>query len=254
MDPNVTGEDVGSADEGVRAHEEAHPSADGGGAPDAPLARLVTVRPEPRNAWLWIWIRPRGVIRAKIDRGPTGWMWLIAVLAGFGAAIDKAADRSMGDEYSLPMVLVMCAGSGIVLGIPALAVVAWALAALGRAFGGRATNGEMRIALCWSAMPGVVGFVLGLVLLAMYGKHLFTSDMLPDDFPDWKVYVTLALALPGVVLTFWSVFISLKALSEAHKVSVWRGLFIYIVAGAILLVLALILYSAGRSTGSASAT
>ena len=54
-------------------------------------------RPDTLNPWFTIWTRPRATMRSILDTDPKHMVMVLAMLAGFAQALDKASLRHVGD-------------------------------------------------------------------------------------------------------------------------------------------------------------
>lgn len=219
MEPESSGDGVGSADEPLRAEEITAPALPS--ASEKPRARLVTVQPEPRNAWLWIWIRPRAVIRAKIDRGPTWGMWGIPIAAGIGAMLDYASGFDAGDHWSTRTIVLFCVTIGALSPIAATWIGSWLFGVVGRNFGGRGTSLDLRIASCWSSIPGLRDGFSFLAAWLIVGPRVFTSDWSSIEAVSWAAPALMGVVVATLVAMAWGLVIAVKAVAEAHRFS-WR--------------------------------
>lgn len=210
------------------------------GVADAPMARLVTARPEPRNAWVWIWIRPRGVIRAKIDRGSTWGMWGIAYLAGLSRVLQLAMRRNEGRRWSLGEIFGGSAAVAVIVGVGGLWLAAWLLGRIGRSIGGHGSARDLRIALCWASIPKAAWLVSFAVSFAILGDYVFWPRAASLPASPASRYLYFANLFIGLLLLAWSTTIGVLAVGEAHRFSAWRGLVTIVIGAALLLVFSLV--------------
>lgn len=190
---------------------------------------LLDVRSMMFNPWLEIWIRPRKTIRRFVDTDPTRHVLLLASLAGVEGIVVFASQSSLGDQTSLPVILLLAVIVGPLLGLVNLyfsgALYSWT----GSWFGGQATSREVRAAVAWSGVTSVAGLALWIPQLLLFGQELFTKQR-----PMIEANPYLALALwpfyfARLVLVVWGYVILVKTLTEVHRFSAWKAL------GAILL-------------------
>jgi len=66
-----------------------------------------------------MWVRPRRTMRAILETEPRRFVIPLAVLAGFGNALDNASGRSIGDGNALPAwaIVLLCAVLGAAGGL-----------------------------------------------------------------------------------------------------------------------------------------
>lgn len=175
------------------------------------------------SPFLTIWTRPRQTIRAIVETDPTRHVVTLAILDGVAAASLRASTRTLGDSFSFPTVLTIVIVVGSLVGLAALYVLGWLLALVGRWMGGRAGPEQFRAAIAWSSVPTIAGLPIGILLLAVLGRELFTTRTpMIDAYPALGL---LRLAWQ-VVMTFlrgWSLMLLFKCVGEVQRSLAWRG-------------------------------
>ncbi len=120
----------------------------------APLVQGETVRParpqtegiDPafQNPFLTIWTRPRTTIRGIVDTDSSFHVTSLAAVGGILNVLDRAAQRSAGDQLPFFAILGIAIVLGPMLGVVGLMVGGWILGWTGRWLGGHARPEEMR--------------------------------------------------------------------------------------------------------------
>lgn len=207
--------------------------------PNAPPRRPapeVTVPPEPRSPFLYVWFKPRAVMRARLIAPPVQWMFLFPIITSLIKALDRASDRNLGDRIEFPMILLTTLCLSVLFGVLGTYIAAFVLHAVGRWFGGRGTRAELRAAICWGSLPlAVIGTALWAPFAIVYGPEIFKSE--PDVRITSEAVWTLFEWLPwiAIVLRVWCFVLSTKMLAEAHRFSAWRALGAIVVSGLLFL-------------------
>lgn len=194
----------------------------------------------PFNPWLHIWFNPRTTIRRIVAINPERNLALLVGLSGFAGTLDTASQNSWGDGLPLLAIPFLAAISGFIGGFISLYISGGVLYLTGRWLGGRANGSEIRAALAWSSAPKIVGLVLWLPLLALFGRENFTTvtprmDFLLTNYPILWVIV-IGLIVFAIVLLVWQFVLYLLCLSEVQRFSVWRALGATLIPFLILLV------------------
>jgi hypothetical protein len=176
------------------------------------------------SPFLTIWTRPRQTIRAIVETDPTRHVVTLAVLQGVTPAALRASTRKLGDGFSFPMVLTLVIVLGSSVALAGLYLVGWLLALVGRWLGSRARPVQIRAAIARSEVPTIAGLPIGILLLAVLGRELFTTRM-----PTIVAHPALGLLLQTwhvvtALLRGWSLMLLVKCLGEVQRVSAWRGL------------------------------
>jgi hypothetical protein len=184
----------------------------------------VETQTQPLSPWLTIWVRPRRTIRRIVDSDPQHQVILLAVLDGIILVLGQALSKHLGDTLSLPVIFLICAVAGPIVGIALLYVVGALMHWIGGRFGGRGSLAEIRAAFAWASVPSVWSQILWIPQFIIFGKDLFTSA---TPRIATNLFVTLGLiGLLGVQLAIapWAFVMFLICLSEVHRFSIWKAL------------------------------
>ena len=191
----------------------------------ANVEEFVRAEPSaPLSPWLSIWIWPRKTIRQIVDADPRYGVTLLAILAGFGQALDEASSGDMGDTLSLPAIFVLCAILGPIGGLISLYFAAALWRWTGSWLGGKASSQEVRAAIAWSSVPNIWAMLLWVPYLAICREEMFTSAMPRTEASLLLLLLLLGLGLVEIVISLWAFIVLLKCLAEVHRFSAWRAL------------------------------
>jgi hypothetical protein len=179
---------------------------------------------KPLNPWLTVWIWPRRTIRQIVDADPRYRFVLLVVLAGFARGLDFSSNRSIGDTVSLPTIFLLAAIMGPIGWLIGVYIWGGLLRWTGSWLGGEANSAEVRAAVVWSGVPAIAILLIWIPIVALSRGEIFSSSM-----PTVEAQPLLALPLLGffliqIVLSLWSLGLSVLCLAEVHRFSVWRSL------------------------------
>lgn len=175
----------------------------------------------PDKPWFFIWVKPRSTIRAIIDSDPEKYVLFLAILAGIVRVLDQTSERGYGDILPFAAVLILSVLFGGAAGLISLFISGAVFRWTGSWFGGRASSKEVRAAVAWSSIPSISMLLIWVLLIAVYGKEMFTS-VTPTI--DNSPYILLCSALPSLVLILWAFILLLLTISEVHRFSIWKAL------------------------------
>lgn len=188
-----------------------------------------------------IWTQPRDTLRQLIDQGPTRIVLLLAALHGFVNMIDRVSSRDAGDLMSFPTMLFMCIIIGPVTGLVSLYLGSLLFRWVGRWLGGQGRTSDLRTALAWAGLPVIASLPLWGLLALLLGPALFTSTSTIETIVPWQTIVATLVGLVILVLSGWSVLLSVLGIAEAHRFSIWHAISTCLLPGvAAVVVLALI--------------
>lgn len=177
------------------------------------------------SPFISIWFRPRGTIRRIVDTEPEKHVLLLAVISGIIRGLDNASDRGMGNDFSLPFLLALSVIFGGLGGIITLYVGGALFRWSGSWFGGTADSREVRAALAWSNVPGILVLGLYVLIIVLYGRNWFTSsEAWMEGLGLLSVVLIIGVSFLAGILGIWSLFLLVKCLAEVHRFSAWRSL------------------------------
>lgn len=194
----------------------------------------METQPRTLSPWLTIWIRPRQTIRRIVDSDPEHQVMLLAMLGGIIQVLNQSSTRNAGDILSLPIILIICAMAGPIVGIILLYLMGALLRWTGSWLGGQASSVEVRAAFAWSSVPSIWSQILWLPKLALFGNDLFTSTMPRISANPFLALILLGFTMVELVVVMWAFVVLLKCLGEVQRFSAWRALATVFLSGLIV--------------------
>lgn len=198
------------------------------------------------NPWFSMWTKPRATIQQIIDNNPQHLVLLLAAIAGFGEALNRASMKSLGDRFEWPYIFVIAAVAGPIAGIVGLYIGSALLRWVGSWLGGEATAQEIRAAIAWAGVLSIWSILLWVPELALFGQDLFTTATPRIDASPLLAVTLLGFSLVEIILGLWALVVFLKCLGQVQGFSAWRALgnlvlaFLVIMVPIMLLVFAFI--------------
>jgi signal peptidase I len=174
------------------------------------------------SPFVTLWLNPRQTIERIVATRPRH---LVIVLAALGmiASLYGQMDRLSGmtpPEFWFWFGLV---AGGAILGVIWLYLDGVLLSWIGHLLGGHATAPELRAAVAWSAVPGIVGFVILLAIGAV------TRGSIARD----------AASLIATAFAVWSFVVFLLMLGRLQHFGFWRTVTLYVLTTAVPFALAI---------------
>lgn len=176
------------------------------------------------NPWISIWTRPRATVREVIHTSPFYVVLILAGLAGIGSILDNASLRNMGDAFPVPTIVLVAVLLGPAFGILGLYVGAAVIGWTGRWLGGGGRPRELRTAMAWAGMPMVVGLLVWLFDLSIFGSEMFTTYTPRLMGSPFLALLMIVSGLVSMALGIWTLVLQTKAIGEVHGFSAWKGL------------------------------
>ena len=196
-----------------------------------------------------IWTEPRATIRRIVDTDPTRH---VIALAAIGPAINALIgqwSKAMANNANLsvlwPLWVAFAVALQAALGVVTLYIGGALFKWSGSLLDGTASQVEVRAALAWSQVLGIVGETILLIAVLM-GVPM--PQPTPGAFPHFDPAFYKVMVVEGVV-GIWGLIVSLKCMGEVHRFSAWRALVAILIPPiiAIVVVGAVVLLIAGLS-------
>jgi hypothetical protein len=171
-------------------------------------------------------------MRAIVDTDPRRDVIVLAAVSGLAWVLEIASSNNAGDYISMNGILLITLVGGPVFGLFYLYIGSAVFKLIGNWLGGDGSYTYLRAFIAWSSIPTILGLLLWIPQLALFGTDLFTSWTL-------RIFneplVTMLFYLIEIVLAIWALVISVKCLAEVHRFSAWRALGTYLISTLFLL-------------------
>ncbi len=191
---------------------------------------------ETLNPWLFMWTKPRTTIQQIIDSNPEHLVGVLAILAGFSRALDRASNRNLGDSMELPFIIMLALFTGMIVGTLTLAIGSILIRWTGKWLGGQASSKDIRAAMAWSYVPIIWALIFWGLEIIIFGKELFTSEAPLLESSPSMLYLYTSLASIETIISIWAFAIFILCLGQVQKFSTWKALVNAVLAGLVFIV------------------
>jgi hypothetical protein len=171
-----------------------------------------------------IWTKPRLTIKRILNENYNKHILWISAIAGIVETLDSASAQSMGDELSLPVILLIAVFGGGLGGMLSLHFISWTISFTGKWIRGKGTIEEIKTAVGWSNSTALIFAVIWIVELLIFKSELFTQQMPIMESSLLLSALLLIFTAFEVILLIWAFIIFCKCITEAHGFSFWKGL------------------------------
>ncbi|AOV07091.1 Yip1 family protein [Sporosarcina ureilytica] len=185
------------------------------------------------NPWTAIWYSPRAAIRSFIENQRTMIACVLAILTGVTNVLNKAMDDNIGEHMAIPAILLLAFIGGAIAGLIGWFFLSGMMLLIGKLFGGKATFKEMSMGIAAAYIPLALSIILYVLDLLFLGEKLFMDVQLST----FQVLWILLSGFIALILSIWSIFLTVKAVAEAHRFSSWKGLLTVIIPSAFIFLL-----------------
>lgn len=191
------------------------------------------------NPWFTMWVYPRKTTRYVIENSSMKYAILLAMLSGVGSTLNTASNRDLGEIISTPSIILI----SLILG-PLLGLLGWFIFSslsyiVGKWFGGSGTMKELQKAVAWAYVPLVWALLFWIPELAIMGDAVFQD--IEADIGAGQAIIILFLALLQITIYIWYIVTNIKAISEAHRFSAWKGLLTVLLPGFVIFLVLIII-------------
>ena len=176
------------------------------------------------NPWFSMWTRPRATIRYLSTNNPQKSVYLLAALGGICQLLDRGVTKSIGEHFSLSVILLLALIAGPISGVVGLYIVASLLELTGQWLGGSGNREDLRLAMAWGGLPLVVMLLIWGVALGVFGHDNFTEagPDIEQSISDFVVFMSVLIS--DLVLGGWTMLLWCKAVGEAQGFSAWKAM------------------------------
>ena len=137
---------------------------------------MESINKQTLNPWVSMWLKPKATIQQIVDTNPERSVLVLVAIIGVSEALNNAIRRNMGDTRGLPMIFLIAATLGPVVGVIGLYLSSWLVSVSGHWIGGQASSRSIRAAIAWSNVPMIWAAALWIPELALYSQVLFTTE------------------------------------------------------------------------------
>jgi hypothetical protein len=171
-----------------------------------------------------IWTSPRMVFKFINDNHYDKHVTVLLLLSGISSAFDRASLKSMGDNFSLLAVIMMCIVAGALFGYMSYYIYAALMSWTGQWFDGKGNTTAILRMFAYAMVPSIIALIFLVPQIAIYGNEVFKSDgdiVSADVLSNILVYASM---LFEVILGVFSLIFCVIGTSEVQKISIIKAI------------------------------
>ena len=195
------------------------------------------------SPWISIWTHPRATIARIVAENPNRSLWLLAAIYGFCSLMNLFQSVLVGQRIGTLGILILAIVFSSIYGYISFTTWSWVVTWVGKWFKGQGHFKAVRAAYAWSCVPIVLNIPLWLLMVILFGHQLFLNFPDAHLLPASQVLFLFLILIAKVVLAIWSFVIYLNTLAEVQQFTIIRAILNVVVAGIILTIFFLILWS-----------
>uniref|UniRef100_UPI003217F52F Yip1 family protein n=1 Tax=uncultured Draconibacterium sp. TaxID=1573823 RepID=UPI003217F52F len=197
-----------------------------------------------------IWTSPRKVFKYINNNEYDKFVYVLLFLAGITQAFDRAVTKSMGDNLSLIVVIIICVLLGGFLGWISLyfysALISWT----GKWLNGQGDTTSLLRMTAHAMLPSIVALVLLIPQIIYFGNAIFQSEIDISSSGTIPKFIYYSTAFLETILGAWTLILFVIGISEIQKLSIGKSILNMILPGLIIIVpIATIAYILGDFFG-----
>ncbi|MEL6557398.1 MAG: Yip1 family protein [Bacteroidota bacterium] len=175
-----------------------------------------------REIFSKIWFSPREVFRYLSRHEYDKYVPLLLIIGGISRTLDRAVEKSMGDDYSLVAILLISVFLGGLLGWISLYIYSVLMSWMGTWLGGKSDTKSVLRVLAHALIPSLFSLIFVAVSIIIYGKEIFVSE--PRYLGSIDGIILLVLGIIEIALSIWSFIVLVAGISEIQSFSVGKAL------------------------------
>ncbi|TSB47669.1 YIP1 family protein [Alkalicoccobacillus porphyridii] len=200
-------------------------------------------RSEQLNPWLYIWIKPRAVIRQELEKSDRERHFiLLALLIGIPTLFTSYELNHFDVNYGFIIGISLIVGP--IASLIMLYLSSWISAVVGRWIGGNGRAADLRVATMRGWMiPSLATLFISFIDFLLRGDEYFISPAARTEPREIVGFIeslssgmNSILVIPYFIVSIWVFVIYLKSIGEAHNFSAWMSLLMTIIIVALIFI------------------
>jgi signal peptidase I len=165
-----------------------------------------------QSPWIMVWFSPRQTIDRVLGSRLRYLVLPLACLGTISFFLGRFLSSGWVYQFIEWHVLLFEIVTSTVVGIVALYLNSFVFGWLGQSLGGCASPRELRVAWAWSALPGISGFLVVVILLVISRFFDHVSLFVPSG---------LLISVKTILAIFnnWSLVVFLVMISQVHRLA-----------------------------------
>lgn len=186
-----------------------------------------------REIFSKIWFSPREVFKYLSHHEYDKYVPLLLILGGISRTIDRAIERSMGDDYPLGGILLISVILGGLLGWISLYIYSALVSWMGTWLGGKSDTKSVLRVLAYALIPSLFSLIFVAISIIIYGQEIFVSE--PGYQSSIDAIILLVLGIIEITLSVWSFVVLVAGISEIQNFAIGKALLNVLMPGIIFL-------------------
>lgn len=172
------------------------------------------------NPFLSAWFHPKQTARYMIDAKSIGYAILVLSIGYIGSLLAGVT----ANDLPIWGIVLICLILSPIVGTISTAISAGIFLLFGKLFKGTGAFSDLFKALSLNAIPFIVLIPFYIILLIVSPESLIITDF--ETALPWTFWATNFVT---IVISIWSLVITVGAVAEAHRFSNWKAFFTIII-------------------------
>lgn len=183
------------------------------------------------NPWISVWLHPRKTVRYVTEYKTEKFILLIAMISGVFLSLDMAVNDNFLASWNTTHIALFSLIVGPIIGILGFYFITAIYHLFSKMLGGEGTSEQTRMAFAVSEIIIIIVGPLLILDLLIVGQNKHSQS-------TWLVISTIINSIAGI----WSTVAFIGAISEVHRFSIWKAIFVAFVPILFLILISIIFF------------
>ena len=189
------------------------------------------------NPWISVWLHPRKTVQYVVENKTGKFVFFIAWISGIIFSLDMVVNNDLVEAWTPNLLFSLIAGP--IIGVVGFYFIAAIYHIFSKMLGGQGTSEQTRMAFAISEIIlFVVGILLLLDLLIVGRAKLGGGYELSVGQSAWLEISPIINSIVGI----WSLVVLVAAISEVHRFSIWKAVFVSFLPTIILILISIFFF------------
>jgi hypothetical protein len=176
--------------------------------------------------WNGIVTRPRQTLKWVLEKNPNQFTLLTFIFfVGVFKEISKAKPENYSEANNIINFLFTVILQGGLMQVVTFSLFIWGINFCSSWFGGEGNFKRMQIALTWTLfLMFISSFVLTIFAYCFFDSYIFFAELPFIYQRDFSLTYKSVYAILNIILVSWYIALTIIAISEVQKLSIWQSL------------------------------
>jgi hypothetical protein len=195
-----------------------------------------TIKLSDKEIFTKIWTSPRMVFKYLDDNKYDKYIYVLSMLGGITIAFDRAANKSLGDDIPLILVITICLIFGGTLGWITYYLCAALINWTGKWLNGQGDTNSLLRMISYALLPSIVTLVILIPQIVLFGNGIYQSEFDITSNGLFSTIIYYSSATVEIVLGIWTIVLFVIGISEIQRFSIGKSILNIVLPGLIIII------------------